>query len=35
MDTLNAIRSRRAIKHYDSSHQMMSEEVEQLVDLAI
>lgn len=35
MDTLEAIRSRRAIKHYDSSHQMTEDEIRQLMELAL
>jgi len=35
MDTLDAIRSRRAIKHYDAEHQMADEEVAELLSLAV
>jgi nitroreductase len=35
METLEAIESRRAIKHYDPSHQMTEQEVEKLMSLAI
>ena len=35
MDTLDAIRTRRAIKHYDASHRMTPEEERQLFELAM
>lgn len=35
MNTLDAIRSRRSVKHYDANHQMSSEEVETLLSLAL
>jgi nitroreductase len=35
MDTLEAIRSRRAVKHYDPHHQMTEEEIERLLSLAM
>ncbi|MDK2971353.1 MAG: hypothetical protein PWP23_1108 [Candidatus Sumerlaeota bacterium] len=35
MDTLEAIRTRRSIKHYDPEHRMTDEEIEQLLSLAI
>ena len=35
MNTIEAIQSRRAIKHYDSSHRMSSEEERQLLELAM
>lgn len=35
MDTLDAIRTRRAIKHYDASHRMSPEEERQLFELAM
>ena len=35
MDTLTAIRTRRAAKHYDPTHKMTEAEVDQLLDLAI
>jgi nitroreductase len=35
MDTLEAIRQRRAIKHYDPDHRMSEEEERQLLDLAL
>ena len=35
MDTLDAIRSRRSIKHYDAEHQMTEEEVAKLLSLAV
>jgi len=35
MDTLDAIRSRRAIKHYDTEHQMTEEEITELLSLAV
>lgn len=34
MDTLEAIRERRAIKHYDPDHRMSDAEINQLLDLA-
>jgi nitroreductase len=35
MNTIEAIRSRRAIKHYDATHTMSPEEERQLLDLAL
>ncbi len=35
MNTFDAIRQRRAIKHFDPSHQFTQQETEQLLDLAI
>jgi nitroreductase len=35
MHTFDAIRQRRAVKHYDPAHQMTEEEIAQLLDLAI
>ncbi|MCL4133058.1 UNVERIFIED_CONTAM: hypothetical protein GTU68_043495 [Idotea baltica] len=35
MNTLDAIRTRRAVKHYDPSHKLTAEELEQLTDLAL
>lgn len=35
MNTLDAIRTRRAIKHYDASHRMTPEEERQLFELAM
>jgi len=35
MDTLKAIESRRAVKHYDPKHQMTQEEVDRLLSLVI
>lgn len=35
METLTAIRERRAIKHYDPDHQMTEEEIRQLMELAL
>jgi len=35
MKTLDAIRSRRSVKHYDASHNMSEEEVNELLSLAI
>lgn len=35
MDTFSAIKSRRAVKHYDPEHRMTPEEIEQLLSLAI
>lgn len=35
MDTLTAIRERRAIKHYDPQHKMTGDEIRQLMELAM
>lgn len=35
MDTLAAIEARRAVKHYDPSHQMTDEEIQRLLSLAM
>lgn len=35
MRTVDAIRSRRAVKHYDASHRMTEEEVNELLSLAV
>lgn len=35
MDTITSIQSRRAIKHYDTAHQMTEEEVNRLMSLAV
>jgi len=35
MNTLEAIQSRRSVKHYDPKHEMSQEEVEQLLGLAM
>lgn len=35
MRTLDAIRSRRSVKHYDASHHMSEEEINELLSLAI
>lgn len=35
MDTLTAIRERRAIKHYDPEHEMSEEEIRTLLDLTL
>ncbi len=35
MKTIDAIRSRRSVKHYDASHNMSEEEVNELLSLAI
>lgn len=35
MDTFDAIRGRRAVKHYDPDHEMTEAEIEQLMDLAL
>ena len=35
MDTLEAIRSRRSLKHFDKDHQMTDDEINQLLSLAI
>jgi nitroreductase len=35
MNTLDAITSRRSIKHYDANHRMTEEEIEKLLSLAV
>lgn len=35
MDTLEAIKTRRAVKHYDPNHHMSEEEIDQFLSLAI
>ncbi|MDX2206654.1 MAG: nitroreductase family protein [Gemmatimonadales bacterium] len=35
MDTLTAIRSRRAVKHFDPNHRMTDEEIQTLMDAAV
>ena len=35
MKTLDAIRSRRSVKHYDASHNMNEEEIKELMSLAV
>ena len=35
MDTVEAIKTRRAVKHYDPDHRMTDDEVEQLLSLAL
>lgn len=35
MNTFDAIRERRAVKHFDSSHQFSQKEFDQLIDLAM
>ena len=35
MDTIDAIKSRRSIKHYDADHKMTQEEIDQLLSLAM
>ncbi len=35
MNTLDAIRQRRAIKHFDPDHQFSKEETQQLIELAM
>ena len=35
MNTLDAIRQRRAIKHFDPAHQITKEETQELIDLAM
>jgi len=35
MKTVDAIRSRRAVKHYDANHEMTEEEVNELLSLAV
>jgi len=35
MDTLEAIKTRRAVKHYDADHRMTDAEIEQLMSLAV
>ena len=35
MDTFEAIKQRRAVKHFDANHKMTAEEVEKLLSYAI
>ena len=35
MDTLDAIKTRRSVKHYDPNHKMSDDEIEKLLSLAI
>jgi hypothetical protein len=35
MDTLDAIRERRAVKHFDATHQFTAAETDALIDLAM
>ena len=35
MNTFDAIRERRSVKHYDSNHKLSDEEIEQLMSLAL
>jgi nitroreductase len=35
MDTFDAIKQRRAVKHYDSNHKFSEKEIEQLLSLAV
>jgi len=35
METVDAIRSRRSVKHYDANHNMSAEEIDELLSLAI
>lgn len=35
MDTLSAIRQRRAVKHYDPNHNMSQEDIDRLIELAM
>ena len=35
MDTLDAIRQRRAVKHYDPNHEMSDEQIKELISLAM
>ena len=35
MDTLETIRARRAVKHYDPEHRMSEDEISELMDLAL
>ncbi|MCA9409325.1 MAG: nitroreductase family protein [Candidatus Omnitrophica bacterium] len=35
MNTIDAIKQRRAIKHYDSQHEMSNEEIQELMSLAM
>lgn len=35
MDTIEAIKTRRAVKHFDPDHQMTDQEIEELLSLAI
>ena len=33
MDTLDAIRQRRAVKHYDPNHEMSDEQIKELIKI--
>jgi nitroreductase len=35
MDTFDAIKERRSVKHYDPNHEFSDEEIEQLMSLAV
>ena len=35
MDTFDAVRERRSVKHYDPNHKLSDEEIEQLMSLAV
>jgi nitroreductase len=35
METIDAIKARRAVKHYDPTHQLSDEEEGRLIDLAM
>ena len=35
MNTFEAIKSRRSLKHYDPNHKFTREEVEKIIDLAM
>ena len=35
MDTFDAIKKRRAVKHFDSKHQFTSEEINKILSLAV
>jgi nitroreductase len=35
MDTIEAIRSRRAVKHFDSNHEFLEQEIDELLSLAM
>jgi len=35
MNTFDAIKERRSVKHYDSNHKLSDEEIEKLMSLAV
>ena len=35
MDTFDAVKERRSVKHYDPNHKLSDEEIEKLMSLAV